>query len=281
MAVFLGLVIAGFFGSGDFFGGLSAKRTAVINVVALSHLVGLISVGALAPFLADRFIWADMGLGALGGLAGGFGVALLYRGLARGPMAVVAPLTAITSAAVPALWGILEGESFSGRTWLGLAIALIAIALISMPSGEDETDRAPVTAAVVLQSLAAGAGFGLMFILFDATDEASTPWPVVGARITTTVLLFAFILTMRRDGLRSASQVRVPILLTGLFDTGSNALFLYATQVGSLTVVSVLSSLYPAATVVLARIVLGERMSRLQIGGLIAAMAAAALIAVG
>jgi len=275
----LGLVIAGFFGAGDFFGGLSAKRTNVVNVVALSHLVGLFGVGLLAPLIADEFRLADFGIGALAGLAGGFGVGLLYQGLARGPMAVVAPLTAITSAAVPAAWGVVGGESFTGWTWAGIAIALIAIAMISMPA--EDQDEVPVTAKVVLQSLAAGVGFGTMFILLDLTDPVAAPWPVVGARVATTTLLFSFLLVRRPGALATAASVKGPLILTGLFDTGSNALFLYATQQGSLAIVSVLSSLYPAATVLLARFVLSERMSERQVAGMAAALLAAVLIALG
>ena len=278
MAIVFGLLTAFFFGAGDFCGGLSAKKVSVLMVVGFSHLVGLIGVLVLAPFLADQFVWADLFIGMVAGASGGLGVALLYRGLARGPMAVVAPLTAITSAAVPSLWGVATGETFSTWAWVGIIIALVAIVLISIPS---ESDSAPVTKSVIIESLAAGSLFGLMFILFDVASDVSAPWPVVGARILTTAVLIGFIVTQRRSELATLPPALPVIILAGLFDTGSNTLFLFATTVGDLAIVAVLSSLYPVTTVLLARFVLDERMSRLQLGGLLAALTATALIAAG
>lgn len=278
MEVLLGLVTAAAFGTGDFFGGLSAKRTAVLYVVGFSHLFGLIGMAVLAPIVADMFTWQDFGLGVIAGAVGGVGVALLYRGLARGPMAVVAPLTAITSAAVPAAWGVLDGETFSAWAWIGIGFALVAIALTSIPSAGDMT---PVTNRVIVESLLAGVGFGTMFIFYDITNDAAAPWPLVGARLITAGVLVTVIMTARRSGLPSARRAMWPIVLTGLFDTGSNAAFLYATTLGDLTIVAVLSSLYPATTVLLARFVLDERVSRTQLTGLFAALLATALIALG
>ncbi len=278
MAVLFGLLTALFFGSGDFCGGISAKKTSVINVVAFSHLVGLIGVVLLAPFLADAFTWGDFGLGVIGGSLGGIGVALLYRGLANGPMAVVAPLTAITSAAVPAVWGVAGGETLSAIAWIGVAVAVVAIGLSSIPN---EQDDAPVTGRVIGESLLAGACFGTMFIAFDATSEATAPWPVVGARVLTSGLLLTYIATRARSGLHTIRPALGTIVLTGIFDTGSNVLFLLATNLGDLSIVAVLSSLYPAITVVLARFVLDEAMSRTQLAGLAGAITASVLIALG
>jgi drug/metabolite transporter (DMT)-like permease len=278
VAIFFGLLTALFFGSGDFFGGISAKRTSLLYVVAFSHLVGLLGALALAPFLADAFTWSDFAIGAVAGALGGVGVALLYRGLARGPMAVVAPLTAITSAAVPAIWGVAGGETLSAIAWVGVAVALMAIGLSSIPNTSDGTG---VTKAVIGQSLLSGACFGSMFILLDATLDATAPWPIVGARTLTTAVLLTIIFTVKREGLPSIKPAIGTIALAGLFDTGSNVLFLFATTVGDLSIVAVLSSLYPAATVLLARIWLNERMSRLQLVGLVMALTATALIAAG
>lgn len=278
MAVLLGLLTALFFGTGDFCGGISSKRTSVLNVVAFSHLVGLIGVLAIAPFLAEAFTWTDFGLGIVGGALGGLGVALLYRGLAQGPMAVVAPLTAITSAAVPAIWGVAGGDTLETVAWVGVAVAVVAIGLSSMPN---EKDDAPVTGRIVVESLLSGACFGSMFIVFDATAEATAPWPVVGARVLTSGVLLTYIFARARSGLASARPAFGIIVLTGVFDTGSNVLFLLATKQGALTVVAVLSSLYPAATVLLARFVLNEEMSKTQLIGLAGALVASTLIALG
>ena len=277
MAIVLGLLTAVFFGSGDFAGGLATKRTSVINVVGFSHLIGLLGTLALIPFFANGFSWDALLIGAFAGAMGGIGVALLYRGLARGPMAVIAPLTAITSAAVPTAWGFLGGESLSLIGWAGVLLALIAIGLVSSPA---ESESAAVTGRAVGEALLAGACFGAMFIAFDAAPDDSAPWPVVGARLLTTTSLLGFMFLAMRDRIGTAATAKVPIFAAGLLDTGSNLLFLLATQLGDLSIVAVLSSLYPAFTVLLARFVLDERMSRVQLGGLVAAIVATTLIAV-
>jgi len=277
MAVVLGLLTAVFFGSGDFAGGLATKRTSVLNVVGFSHLVGLAGTLLLLPIFASEFSVEALTIGALAGGLGGIGVALLYRGLARGPMSVIAPLTAITSAAVPTTWGVLGGESLSPAGWAGVLLALIAIGLVSSPA---ESDSEPVTARAVGEALIAGACFGAMFIAFDAAPEDGAPWPVVGARLLTTTSLLGFMLLVRRDQIGSAVTAKLPILLAGLLDTGSNLLFLIATQLGDLSIVAVLSSLYPAFTVLLARVLLDERISRAQLGGLATALVATTLIAI-
>jgi len=278
MAVFLSLVAAVVFGTGDFFGGLAAKRAAVLYVVAGSHVVGLLGVTATALVVADRFRIEDFLLGAAGGILGGLGVALLYRGLARGPMSVVAPLTAITSAAVPAAWGVGSGDDLAVTAWLGVGLALVAIGLVS---ASREGAGTPVTPQVVVEALAAGAGFGGFFIFLDATSDGSAPWPVVGARVVTAALLVGFIVVTRRPVAAAVASAGWLIVATGVLDTASNVVFLYATQRGLLTIVAVLTSLYPVSTVILARVVLDERMSVAQLWGFVAAMAATGLIAAG
>ena len=278
MAIFLSLLTAASFGTGDFLGGLAGKRMRVLQVVAVSHLVGLAGITAASIVLAERFVAVDLVWGALGGSAGGIGIALLYRGLARGPMGVIAPLTAITSASVPSLWGVLvNGERLAAAAWIGVAVALAAIGLVSWsPNAESR-----LTVRAVVEALAAGVGFGLMFVALDQTDAASAPWPIVGARLFTSSILVAVFLIRRERILPTARSDRRLLLGAGLIDTGSNALFLYANEEGALTIVAVLSSLYPVATVLLARVVLAERLTRPQQLGFVAAMLATALIAAG
>ena len=278
MAVLLSLITAAAFGAGDFCGGLASKATRVIQVVAVSHVVGLVGVLIAAPILADGFSVDDLALGAAGGLFGGAGVGLLYRRLSIGPMSVVAPLTAVTSAAVPAIWGVLDGDSLSAAAWLGVALALGAIALVSSVTDGPQAD---ITPAAVLESLASGVCFGLFFIFLDATDAASAPWPIVGARTATSALLVLWLLTRRQQIVPPGRHTRWLLVGVGLFDTGSNITFLYATNEGALTVVAVLSSLYPISTVLLARLVLDERMTRPQLVGFVTAMVATGLIAAG
>ncbi len=278
VAIILGVLAAVCFGAGDFYGGLSAKRTAVVNVVAFSHLVGLVGVLTVSLLFAENFRVEALGIGAAAGLFGAVGVVLLYRGLSTGPMAVVAPITAITSALVPSLWGVLDGESLSAVAWVGVAIAVVAIGLVSLPK---DVDTDGITLRVVAESLLAGVGFGVFFILFDIAPDDVGAWPVVGARMVTVLPLVPFVLMTRRPDLPAVKATAMTIFATGALDTGANVLFLIATTLGELTIVSVLSSLYPVTTVVLARSLLNERMSSFQVAGLALAIAATTLIALG
>ena len=277
MAITLALLTAALFGTGDFLGGLAGKRMSVLRVLAISHTIGLVLITVGAIVIADEFLLGDLAWGALAGIAGFIGLALLYRGLACGPMGVVAPLTAITSAAVPAGWGLLvDDESLAGTAWVGVVLALLAIGLVSA----SPVEQSSVSLVAILEALLAGVGFGLMFVGLDQTVEASAPWPIVGGRLMTVSAMAVFFIVKRESPLPPVrSDIRLPAV-AGFVDTFSNALFLYATLEGDLAIVAVLSSLYPIATVILARVVLGEGLTRLQQSGFVAAMAATTLIAV-
>ena len=278
--ILLSLATAVAFGTGDFFGGIAAKRAMVIQVVAGSHLVGLLGVTVGSVALADSFRWEDLLLGAIGGAFGGLGVAFLYRRLAVGPMQIVAPLTAITSAVVPVAWGALAGERLSTIVWIGITLGLVAIALVSWGQSPDQAMQA-VTIRVVGESLLAGCGFGAFFILLDATDSSSAPWPVVGARLVTSSVLIVALLVRREPVFPSNRTIVALIVATGLFDTAANVGFLLATLRGELAVVAVLTSLYPMATAALAALALGERMTNVQAAGFVGALGATTLIASG
>jgi len=262
VAIILSLASAVIYGAGDFAGGMASKRARVIDVVWGSHVVGLAGVVAVSLFVADAFTWRDLGIGAISGLFGGLGVFYLYRRLAAG--------------VVPVIADVATGGSFKASIWMGFVLGVTAIALISLSS---DGLSAPVTTRVVLESLLAGVGFGGFFIAIDLAADATAPWPIVGARLVTTILIAAgFLIT--RSGFRVVERSTLWLIFAaGLFDTGSNVLFLYATNAGDLAIVAVLGSLYPASTVLLARFVLDERISRIQIGGFALALAAIVLIA--
>jgi len=279
VAILLSLLTAALFGTSDFFGGMAGKRIRILQVLVCAHVIGGVGILPISLVIADQFRWEDLAWGAAAGSSGLVGLGLLYRGLARGPMGVVGALTAITSAAVPAIWGtVVDGDELVVLAWIGVGVALVAIGLVSW-SPDDA--GAPVSAQTIIESLIAGAGFGFMFVVLDQTDPASAPWPIVGARmLTASILLATFLVRRRQIWPREPSTLGL-LIGVGLADTISNALFLYSTQHGSLTVVAVLSSLYPVATVILARTVLHERLTRLQLSGFVLAMGATALIAVG
>ena len=278
MAIVLSLLTAVFFGAGDFAGGLATRRTRVVEVVAGAHLVGLVGVGLAAPLMAEAFTLRDLGLGAVAGVFGGVGLVFLYRRLAIGPMSVVAPLTAVTSAVVPVVADVARGSDFSITTWVGIVVGLTAIAVIS---GSDADGPQPITPSVVSESLLAGIGFGGFFVVVDLAESATAPWPIVGARLVTVGVLGLVVLT-RPDRIATRSGATVALIaVAGALDTLSNTLFLYASNVGDLAVVSVLSSLYPLSTVLIAWIVLRERLTGWQAIGVTAAVAATLLIASG
>jgi drug/metabolite transporter (DMT)-like permease len=286
MAVLLGLLVSLTYGTGDFFGGLASKRTPATSVVIGSFLVstGLLVVATVTwglvgdlPDPAARDLW----LGAATGLVGPVALGLLYRGLATGRMSVVAPITAVVAAVVPSAWGIARGERPSAVALAGVAVALVAVVLISAapehPDHEPDEAHEP-DASVVPAALGAGVGFGVVYVLLGSTTHHAGLWPLVVSRpLSVALATLALVGWARRRGTPGRKGV-VPardawplVAGAGLFDVTANATFLAATQRGLLSIVAVLSSLYPASTVVLARLVLHERLHRAQLAGLVLA----------
>lgn len=284
MAIVLALLTAGMYGVADFYGGLASRRAKVLEVVAGSHVVGAFGSLIATLVVAERFVVRDAQLGMIGGLFGVVGVGLFYRRLAVGPMSVVAPLTALTAAVLPAAWGVVGGERPTMVGWLGIALALAAVFLVSL-SSDSEDNHATVTMQVVVESLLAGAGFGGMFIFLDATSEEAALWPVAASRVLTATILILFLTAVsqrnRTPLIPDDRRSWLLIFVVGVLDTGSNISFVYATNRGQLAVVSVLSALYPVSTVILARTVLGERMTRPQLSGFVVAMSATAFLVLG
>jgi drug/metabolite transporter (DMT)-like permease len=276
MAAALALLTSGLYGTADFFGGLATRRNNAVVVLFVGQTVGMIGLAVTLPLFGAVFAWRDLGIGAGAGLIGLAGLALLYRGLAKGPMAVVAPLTAITAAVVPVGWDLVDGARPSTATSIGMVTGLVAIAVVSI---ELDSTRPSVSASTVFEALAAGFGFGLFFVLISRTSPESAPWPVMGSRVVSVALL-GLVVAARRLPLTHRRDRRV-MVGSGLCDTGANITFLLALEYGSLAPVAVLSSLYPAATVIWARVVLGERIDRQRTIGLCAAVASVALIAGG
>jgi len=282
VAVALALITSVLWGSSDFVGGLATRREPVARVMLWAHGLGLIAIGALAPFLADVVTWRDLLLGAAAGVVGLVGLLLLYTGLSRGPMAVVAPLSALTAALVPVMWGLGSSDPLSGTTTIGLVVGLAAVVAISWEGNLDPNGPA-ITGRVIGEAVIAGACFGSIVLLYDAAAEGSAPWPIVSGRVVTTVLLLFFALAMRRP-VTPGSSLRLAAL-AGIGDTFANVTLLLATSaaVGSseLSVVAVVTAFFPAATVLWARVLLHERLGRVRIGGLGLGLAAIAFMTLG
>ncbi|WP_138731741.1 DMT family transporter [Modestobacter excelsi] len=276
MAVLLALASAVVYGASDFLGGLSSRRASVFGVVVLSQAIGLLALLVLLPWLGGPVQPADLAWGAAAGLAGAAGLVVFFRALAAGVMSVVAPVTAVTAAAVPVLVGLLSGDSVPAWAAVGIALALVAVVLVSADGGLSALRTArPVS---LLPALVAGAAFGVFFVLLDRTSADAGLTPLVAARVASA----AFVTVLAVLGRRSLRVPRtaVPLVaLSGVGDMTANALFLLATQQGgALAITGVLASLYPVSTVVLAQLVLRERLGRAQVAGLVTAVAAVVLI---
>lgn len=277
------MLSAASFGAGDFLGGLASRRSSPLRVVAVSQLYGLGLVFLLLPaFPPDVFAVDDLLWGAAAGMSGGAGLVALYRGLSRAKMSVVAPVTAGVGAIVPALYGLINGERPSTLASYGVVVALLAIFIVSRTRHASEVEAATGSMASrgLPEAIAAGVGFGAFFIFLSNASPESGIWPLVGARLASLALLWLLV-TALPGTVSIRKETNVLILGAGLIDIAANALFLYATRGGLLTLVAVLSSLYPAATVLLARLVLHERLGRAQMGGVVLAVAGMALIAAG
>jgi drug/metabolite transporter (DMT)-like permease len=272
-ATIFGLSSALCWGAGDFGGGLASRRANVYAVVLLSKLLGITLLAAIALALSEPFpLRIDLILGAVAGIVGTAGLVALYRGLASGTMGVVAPLTAIVTAAIPVLVGIfLEGPPAASQL-SGFVLALLAVWLISRTG-----TQALVFRSDLILPLTAGLGFGLFLVLIGYVSKGSVLWPLVAARAASISLLLPIVLLPSRQRRPALSQFSL-IVLVGLFETGGNAFYALAARTGRLDAAAVLGSLYPAATVLLARLLLKEELSRRQWLGVTAALVAVLLI---
>ncbi|GAA1266202.1 EamA family transporter [Sphaerisporangium rubeum] len=276
-AILLATTCAVVYGTADFFGGLATRRSRVLAVVFLTQVTGLVCVLPLLPLLPGAPSVAGLAWGMAAGLAGGAAVILFYRALADGVMSVVAPTTATTSAVLPVAAGLVMGERPEPLALGGVALALLAVLLVSRATGGEETGRAGL--GTVLRALASGAGFGAFFVLLKHVPADAGLWPLAGARFMSAVLVLVLALALRRT-LRPGGGGGMPAIMTaGVLDMAANVLFLLASQRGMLVLVSVLASLYPASTLLLARFVLGERLNMVQTAGVGLALGAVALIA--
>jgi drug/metabolite transporter (DMT)-like permease len=276
VAVVLALTSAAVYGAADFLGGLASRKTSVFGVVALSQVVGLAALLALLPWLGGPVDGTDLAWGVAAGVAGASGLVLFFRTLARGVMSVIAPVTAVTSAAVPVLVGLLGGNRIGLWAAVGIALALAAVVLVSAEGGLSALRAA--RPASLAPALAAGTAFGFFFVLLDRTSEDAGVTPLVAARMASVALVVVLALATRQS-LRVTRPALPLVALSGVGDMTANALFLLATQQeGQLAITGVLASLYPVSTVVLAQVLLRERLAGAQVAGLGTAVAAIVLI---
>jgi drug/metabolite transporter (DMT)-like permease len=276
VASLLALGGAACWGVGDFMGGLASRRLAVLTVLVVSQAVGLAGVLVWVGASGERFPGVvELLPAAVAGVAGLVGLAALYRGLAAGAMGVVAPISAASPIVVLAV-DASKGVVPAALQWLGIALALGGIVVLSR---ERSIGGGRIAAGAGLALLAA-LGFGLFVVGLDAGADESAAWAVVAARAASVSLAVVAALVTRAP-LRPPRRALPTLVAVGVFDTAANVLVAAATTHGAAGVVAVLGALYPVVTVLLAWVVLGERLSRTKRAGATIALAGAALVAAG
>ncbi len=279
MPLVLALLSSLLLGSADFVGGLSARRARAAVVVVWSNGVGLLTAVLLVlTIFPGRPGPADLVWGCLAGVSGSLGAVLLYRALARGVMALVAPVSAAAAATIPVAVGLGTGEQLTGPATVGVGAALLSVVLISRTPGRQRPTSGRTTQGLLCAALS-GVSFGVFLVLLAQTSTGSSLWPLVGARCSSIAVLLG-VLLLRRGSLRMPAPAARLALLSGILDMASSVFYLIAVRGGELAVIGLLASLSPLGTVVLARILLKEPIRTVQGIGAALAMGSVMLLAV-
>jgi drug/metabolite transporter (DMT)-like permease len=274
MAVFVGVIVAACFGSGDFFGGLASRRAPMLSVLGIAQLVAIVgAIGAALIFTGDP-TGRDLGFGALAGALNVVGLGALYQGLASGRMGIVAPITAVVAACIPVAWGLITGEEPSTLALVGVGFAVAAGGLIAH---EHDSSSGGAMPALGL-ALAAGLLFGTSFVLYAETSDDSGFWPVLTGRAAAVTVLVVVLLATR-TGIVLASRERRTAALAGALDVVATVFLLVAVREGLSSLVAPIAALGPAFTVAWAWGFLHEPVARMQLVGLGLALIGLPLIA--
>jgi drug/metabolite transporter (DMT)-like permease len=278
LAIALGLAASASWGLADFLGGLKSRTLDLLAVLVFSQGVGLVLIVAVVAVRAESAPDGTHVLYAcLSGGAGIIGLASFYRGLAVGAMTVVAPIAGM-AAVLPVVVGIASGDRPSAAQAVGIVVAIAGVVLASREEpAEGGSSRVATGAGLALIS---ALGFGTFFVAMDAASEADVFWASLFNRVTSLGILLAAALALRPKLAVGIGDARVLVLI-GVMDISANALFAAASTEGLVSLVAVLASLYPVVTILLARVVLGERVRRLQQAGVVAVLAGVALISAG
>jgi drug/metabolite transporter (DMT)-like permease len=283
MIAALGLVSAIIYGASDFFGGLASRRMSALLASALGAVVAVVVSGIAVA--VERPVWSplDAALGALAGLLGGVGTWAFYAGLAIGPMSIVSPGVAMIYAVVPAIFGVaVLGESFSPIGYVALVVVIVAALLLAVPR---QRDGGRLTPRAIAYGTIAGLAYAGYLIVMDRTSTASGLSPLF-VELGTALVLYAVVLAVNRARRGPAELAAVrertmagQALLAGLLLVVANILLVIGLHLGDLAVMGVLNALYPLGTVLLALVVLRERLGGLQIAGIVLALAASVVLA--
>ena len=287
--ILLGFATALVYGFADFFGALGSKRINPIVVTFWSGLSGLALLLAAAYFMGADFSTTGIFWGVVAGIASAIAMTCLYAALAIGPISILSPLGAVVSAIVPLMVGTLQGDRLSSWGWVALGGILVAVVLVGFVPGENV--RLP-SAKGLLLGLTAGAGIGVVLIALAKAPHETGLTSVIFLRATSASLLGLFMLfkvLMAKPGKNAIGErpaAKAPIgfwwavVIAGFFDSSANVFFTLASRQGSLSVVAVLTALYPLGTILLARIFFKEKIARTQLLGILIALAASAVLAI-
>ncbi len=290
LAIVLALASAVGYGGSDFAAGLASRSAPVIQITLLASAVSAVFVAAALPFAASPGpSAAALAWGFVAGIGGTLGAFALYLGFRHAAFSVAAPLSAVASAGFSVLAGLLYGERPTTLALTGIVLALPAIVAVSVSAGGEEAEEtgeaeegahAGRRGAGVVYGLVAGAFFALLFIGLDRAGSGSGLWPVAAAAAGEVAAALVAAVAVRSFRL-CGGRARLLAVITGVAGAAGTILFFVATHHGFLAITAVLTSLYPAVTIVLARVMLGERLTALRLGGLVTAGACVTLIALG
>lgn len=286
MTIIFGLLSAFSYGLADFVGALAAKKVRAIAVTTIAFVLGLFIAVGLSFFVGATFSQESITAGIYAGIASGIAISCLYAALALGPISIVSPLTAVISAMIPVIYDLATGAQLGPFALVAIALVLVAVVLVAFVPGQDF--RLP-SARALLYSLGAGLGFAGIFVFLDAAPSDSglatlIVMRIVGIALMLAGLTFALFKYRPKQFLETSIFSRSLIwlvLLAGAGDVLGNVFFLIATRAGELAIAAVLTSLYPVGTILLARIVLKERTAKSQSLGIVLAIGACVLIAIG
>jgi drug/metabolite transporter (DMT)-like permease len=292
MVILLGLAAAVLYGGGDFIGGMATRRVHVLTVLMLAETAGAIAALAAAAISPSAATLTGLAWGFSAGVVGGLGLIIFYTGLATGPMSVVAPVSGLVSTVLPLAVALAWGERPSAGVYAGALLCLVAIVLASS-AGETGTSRGPGRPGrAIVYGTASGAAFGLFFLLIRNAGQSGTVWPVAAGRIGELAAVLAVAAVLRRGPLARSADGRLLLArgadgglllaaaFAGVIDVIANICYVAATRTGMFGLAVVMASLYPGVTVLLARVVLGERLRRIQRAGLGLAAIGILLIAI-
>jgi len=281
VTIVFALTAAVLYGSADFLGGAVSRRTHVLSVLVVSAPAGAVVLLAVAMAAGGPVGTAGLPWAAAAGAAGGAGLILFYAGLAEGPMQVVAPVSALVSTALPVGVAIAAGERPGPLVYLGGAVCLVATVLVSSEGiGRGRPASRPGGRGLLL-GIAGGLAFGLFFLFLRYAGASGVLWPSAVARITGALVVTGAVAWLGGQAWRSVSPwLLAAAIVSGVLDAAANVCYVAATRDGLFGIAVVLTSLYPGITVLLARVVLRERMRLPQVAGLLLAVAGIALVSI-